>query len=77
LNRFGGVTLVQRQFPLQGVWQTSGDLYRDRVVIFSVMDFGDGSQLEQLRYLKRLKLRLKKRFDQLEILITVAEMLAI
>ena len=22
LNRFGGVTSVQRQFPLQGVWQS-------------------------------------------------------
>ena len=46
-------------------------------MVFSVMDFREGTQLECLRYLERLKNRLKKRFNQLEILITVAEMLAI
>jgi hypothetical protein len=77
LNRFGGVTSVQRQFPLQGVWQSGTDIYHDRVVVFSVMDFREESQLECLRYLERLKGRLKKKFDQLEILIAVAELLAI
>ena len=77
LNRFGGVTSVQRQFPLQGVWRSGTDIYHDRVVVFSVMDFRGGTQLECLRYLERLKARLKKRFDQLEVLITVAELLAI
>lgn len=75
--RFGGVTSIQRQFPLQGVWQSGADLYHDRVVVFSVMDFRDETELECLRYLVRLKLRLKKKFDQLEILITMAELLAI
>jgi hypothetical protein len=77
LARFGGVTSVQRQFPLQGVWLSGADIYHDRVVVFSVMDFRDEAQLECLRYLARIKGRLKKRFDQLEILITVAELLAI
>jgi hypothetical protein len=77
LARFGGVTSVQRQFPLQGVWQSEAEVYHDRVVIFSVMDFRDGTQLDCLRYLDRLKGRLKKKFDRLEILITVAELLAI
>lgn len=77
LNRFGGVTSVQRQFPLQGVWQSGADVYHDRVVVFSVMDFREETQLECLRYLEKLKGRLKKRFDQLEILIAVAELLAI
>jgi hypothetical protein len=77
LARFGGVTSVQRQFPLQGVWQSGADLYHDRVVVFSVMSFRAETQLESLRYLERLKSRLKKKFDQLEILITVVEMLAI
>ncbi len=49
LERFGGVTSVQRQFP----------------------------QFEVLRYLERLKTRLKRKFDQLEILITVQELLAV
>ena len=77
LNRFGGVTSVQRAFPLQGVWQSGTDVYHDRVVVFSVMDFREEKQLACLRYLEGLKGRLKKKFDQLEILITVAEMLAI
>jgi hypothetical protein len=77
LSRFGGVTSVQRQFPLQGVWQTGADTYHDRVVIFSVMDFREETPIESLRYLERLKNRLKKKFDQLEILITIAELLAI
>jgi hypothetical protein len=77
LNRFGGVTSVQRQFPLQGVWKSATDIYHDRVVVFSIMDFREETQLECLRYLERLKGRLKKRFDQLDILITVAELLAI
>jgi len=77
LNRFGGVTSVQRQFPLQGAWQSGTHTYRDRVVVFSVMDFREGTQLECLRYLEKLKGRLKKKFEQLEILITVAELLAI
>ena|SRR5437867_9521815 len=77
LNRFGGVTSVQRQFPLQGVWQSSGEVYHDRVVVFSVMDFTGASQLECLRYLEKLKRRLKKQLEQLEILSTVAELLAV
>ena len=77
LTRFGGVTSVQRQFPLQGVWQSATEVYHDRVATFSVMDFRGEAQLECLRYLERLKGRLKRKFDQLEILITVAELLAI
>lgn len=77
LKRYGGVTSTQRQFPLEGVWQSGNEVYLDRVIVFSVMDFRDDSQAECLRHLERLKERLKKSFDQLEILITVAEMLVI
>jgi hypothetical protein len=77
LNRFGGVTSVQRQFPLQGLWRSGSDTYRDRVVVFSVMDFDGATPLESLRYLEKLKARLKKKLDQLEILITVGDLLAI
>ena len=77
LGRFGGVTSTQRQFPLQGLWQSETQVYQDRVVVFTVMDFGKETQFETIRYLERLKGRLKKRFDQLEILITVQELLAI
>jgi hypothetical protein len=77
LSRFGGVTSMQRQFPLQGVWQSATSTYHDRVVVFTVMDFRESTQLECLRYLQRLKGGLKKKFEQLEILITVADLLAI
>jgi hypothetical protein len=77
LGRFGGVTTMQRQFPLQGIWRSGEATYFDRVVVFSVIDFHAASQLDSLRYLEKLKGRLKKKFDQLEILITVAELLAI
>ena len=77
LKRFGGVTSTQRQFPLQGVWQAGSEVYQDRVVVFSVMDFRAVPSVQVVRYLERLKLRLKRRFAQLEILITVQELLAI
>lgn len=41
------------------------------------MDFGTQTAFERIRYLERLKARLKKRFDQLDILITVHELVAI
>src|SRR5271165_6176731 len=67
LSRFGGVTSVQREFPLQGVWQSGTQVYHDRVVVLSVMDFRDETDLAALRYLERLKTRLMKRFDELEV----------
>jgi len=73
LGRFGGVTSAQGQFPLQGVWQSGTEVYHDRVIVFGVMDLRADTQLECLRYPERLKGRLKKKFDQLEVLITVAE----
>lgn len=77
LARFGGITSTQRQFPLQGMWDAGGQVFQDRVVVFATIDFRTRTQFELIRYLERLKTRLKKKFDQLEILITVQELLAI
>jgi hypothetical protein len=77
LGRFGGVTSTQRLFPLRGLWQSGTEVFQDRVVVFSVMDFGAQTEFERIRYLERLKARLKKKFEQLEILITVQELVAI
>jgi hypothetical protein len=77
LARFGGVTSTQRPFPLQGLWQSGTQVFQDRVVVFSVMDFGAQTELERIRYLERLKASLKKKFEQLEVLITVQELVAI
>src|SRR5688572_17396580 len=77
LARFGGVTSTRRQFPLRGIWQSEGIVYQDRVVIFGVMDFSTRSELATLQYFTRLKTRLTKQFDQLEILITIHELTAV
>jgi hypothetical protein len=77
LTRFGGVTSTQRLFPLRGLWQSERQVFQDRVVVFSTMDFGSGTEFERIRYLERLKARLKKKFEQLEILITVQQLVAI
>jgi hypothetical protein len=77
LNRFGGVTSTQRQFPLQGIWKDAGTVFQDRVIVFTVMDFESKPQLVLIRFLERLKARLKTKLDQLEILITIQELLAV
>jgi hypothetical protein len=77
LERFGGVTSTQRLFPLRGLWQSETQVFQDRVVVFSAMDFGAQTEFERIRYLERLKGRLKKKFEQLDILITVQELVAI
>jgi hypothetical protein len=77
LARFGGVTSTQRLFPLRGLWQAGTRVFQDRVVVFSTMDFGAQTAFERIRYLERLKNRLKKKFEQLEVLITVQELVAI
>src|SRR5579864_7640649 len=71
LDRFGGVTSTQRYFPLQGVWQSGTEVYQDRVVVFSVMSFRDETPIQSLRFLEHLQARLKKKFDQLAVLITI------
>ena len=76
-KHFGGVTSTQRQFPLQGAWHFGEDVFEERVVVFTMMDFRDQPETELFKYLDRLKKRLMKTFDQLEILITVQEMTAV
>jgi hypothetical protein len=77
LVRFGGVTSTQRQFPLQGLWRSQERVFEDRVIVFTVMDFRSETELEVIRYLQRLKTRLLRKFAQLEILITVQQLMAI
>jgi hypothetical protein len=77
LDRFGGVTSTYREFPLQGVWKAESQVFRDRVVIFSVMNFRSETELQTLQFLEKLKSRLKKGFRQKDVLITVQSLLAI
>ena|SRR5438445_7687110 len=77
LAKFEGVTSNQRDYPLQGLWRSGARVFQDRVVVFSVMDFHTKTRAALIRHLERLKARLKKTFGQLEILITLQELLAI
>jgi len=76
LQRFGGVTSTHRHFPLQGLWKPDAQVFQDRIVV-GVMDFRAKTAFETLHYLQRLKTRLKKKFAQLEVLITVQDLIAI
>jgi hypothetical protein len=67
LARFHGLTALQRDFPLQGIWQGETRLYFDLVIIMTVLDFRrQGSS----RFIAQLKKALLREFDQFEILIT-------
>jgi hypothetical protein len=77
LDRFGGVTSIQRDFPLRGLWRSEAEVFTDRVVIFTLIDFHSKTDFEIFRYLERLKARLKRKFEQLDVLITVQEMMAV
>src|SRR5437870_1287356 len=55
LDRFGGVTSTQRQFPLRGLWRSEGQVFLDWVVVFTFLDFQIRTDFETLRYLQRLK----------------------
>jgi len=66
IEQFGGVTAQLRDFPLRGAWRSEGRLYQDQVIILTVIDFRKrGSD----RFLRDLKQRLLRDFEQLEILI--------
>jgi hypothetical protein len=67
LDRFGGLTTQQREFPLQGIWQGGTRLYLDLVIIMTVLDF---RRQGSARFIARLKQDLLRQLDQQEILIT-------
>jgi hypothetical protein len=67
LDRFGGLTAQQRDFPLQGIWQGPTRLYLDAVVVLTVLDFRPRGST---RFLAQLKRDLLHEFEQLKILIT-------
>ena len=46
-------------------------------MVFTVMDFRTDSLFQSLRFLERLKTRLKREFEWLEVLITVRVLLTI
>ena len=77
LDRFTGVTTTHRKFPLQGLWKHGTEVFEDRVVVFNMKDFRETPPSQTYRYLERLKNRLKKQFRQLDVLITVQEMVAV
>ncbi|MBM4166499.1 MAG: hypothetical protein FJ218_06240 [Ignavibacteria bacterium] len=71
VERFGGVTAVQRQFPLRGIWRGEKQTYLDKIVVFTVVDFSSGRSNE---FFEDYKEELKHRFQQEEILITAHDL---
>jgi hypothetical protein len=67
LDRFGGLTSQQHDFPLRGIWQGESRLYLDQVIVMTVLDF---RRRGSSRFITQLKQSLLREFDQLEILIT-------
>jgi hypothetical protein len=67
VDRFGGLTSQQRQFPLRGIWQGTSRLYLDQVVVMTVLDF---RRPGSTRFIAQLKQTLLQQFAQEEILIT-------
>ena len=74
VERFGGVTSVQRQFPLRGVWKGEKQTYLDLVVIFTVIDLSGADVGE---FFTSYKEKLKSSFRQEEVLITVHELMVL
>lgn len=68
LERFGGLTAVQRENPLCGLWKGEAVVYEDEVVVFSVMDFHP--RRGGRRFFERYKEVLRVNFHQEEVLIT-------
>ena len=69
--RFGGVTSIQRQFPLRGTWRGERQTYLDLVVVLSVIGL---SGEDASAYLASYKESLRERFRQEEVLITMQEL---
>jgi hypothetical protein len=64
LDQFGGLTFFPQ--PNKGFWRMAGVTYRDEIVIYRVLG---PSREESRRFLESLKQRLKRDFEQEEILI--------
>ena len=67
LDRFGGLTAQQREFPLQGIWQGATRIYLDQVIVLTALDF---RRRGSTRFIAQLKQGLLRDLKQLEILIT-------
>ena len=67
LDRFGGLTSQQREFPFEGIWQNGARLYLDQVIVMTALDF---RRQGSARFIAQLKQALLREFEQLEILIT-------
>jgi hypothetical protein len=67
LARFRGLTALEREFPLQGIWQGATRLYLDQVIVMTALDF---RRQGSTRFMAQLKQHLLRGFKQLEILIT-------
>jgi hypothetical protein len=69
VEHFGGVTTLQRDFPLRGIWQGDMRLFYDQVIVMTALDCRPRGSSS---FIGKLKRAILGQFDQLEILITEA-----
>lgn len=68
IERFGGITSIKQTNPLQGIWLYQNQKYTDEIIVVTTLD-SDYPQSQSEQFFVKLKERLKKRFEQLDILI--------
>ncbi len=68
IERFGGVTSIKQTNPLQGIWQYQSQRYTDEIIVVTILDFGY-PQSQSEAFFVEFKEELKRRFEQLDILI--------
>jgi hypothetical protein len=65
--RFTGLTTMQRDFPLRGIWEDEARVYLDQVIILTALDLRTRGST---RFIAQMKQDLLRDFDQQEVLIT-------
>ena len=72
IHRFGGATSVKQEFPLRGQWRFGGEVITDEIIVILSINF-EPKVDEDEAYLQELKERLKREFEQEDILITIQD----
>jgi hypothetical protein len=55
LDRFVGLTVQQRKFPPRGIWQGQTQLFFDKILLITALDFRPRGSM---RFMARLKVQL-------------------
>jgi len=73
VERFGGVTMLEQENPLRGVWKFQNQRFIDEIIIVTILDFCYSEEDQGEEFFIEYKEQLKKNFEQLDILIIAQE----